>query len=69
VVRVEPGSPAAQGGLLIGDVLTAFDGQPMADTDDLQALLVGERVGKAVPVEVLRGGALATLSVTVGQRS
>ncbi|HMQ33040.1 MAG TPA: trypsin-like peptidase domain-containing protein [Chloroflexaceae bacterium] len=68
VVRVEPDSPAARGGLLIGDVLTAFDGQALTDTDELQALLAGERVGKAVPVQVLRGGALTTLTITVGQR-
>ncbi len=69
VVRVEPDSPAARGGLLLGDVLTAFDGQALTDTDELQALLAGERVGAAVPVQVLRGGAVTTLSVTVGQRS
>jgi S1-C subfamily serine protease len=68
VVRVEPGSPAAQSGLLLGDVLISFDSQPLTDTDELQAMLVGERVGKAVPVQVLRGGALVSLQVTVGQR-
>lgn len=68
VVRVEPGSPAARGGLLIGDVLTAFDGRVLTDTDDLQALLTGERVGKTVPVQVIRGGSLVSLQVTVGQR-
>jgi S1-C subfamily serine protease len=68
VVRVEPGSPAEQGGLMLGDVLTAFDGQAVTDTDELHALLAGDRVGRAVPVQVLRGGALAALQVTVGQR-
>ncbi|MFV9505947.1 MAG: S1C family serine protease [Oscillochloridaceae bacterium umkhey_bin13] len=69
VVRVEPGSPAAQGGLLIGDVLTALDGHPLTDTDELQALLTGERVGKPVAVQVLRGGMIVTATVTVGARS
>lgn len=68
VVRVEPGSPAAAGGMILGDVLVTFDGQAIADTDDLQALLVGERVGKAVPARVIRGGSLADLTITVGQR-
>lgn len=68
VVRVEPGSPAARGGLLVGDVLTAFDGRVIADTDDLQAMLTGERIGKTVPVQVIRGGNSVTLHVTVGQR-
>lgn len=69
VVRVEQNSPAAQGGLMVGDLLTAFDGQALADTDELQALLGGERVGKAVPVQLLRGGAITTVEITVGQRS
>lgn len=68
IVRVEKDSPAAKGGLLLGDVLVAFDGQPITDTDDLQALLSGERVGKTVPVDILRGGALQQQHVTVGQR-
>lgn len=68
VVRVEPGSPAEQGGLILGDVLVAFDGQSLTDTDELQALLGAERVGKAVPVQLLRGGALTTASITVGER-
>lgn len=68
LVRVEPNSPAAAGGLLLGDVLVTFDGHVITDTDDLQSLLVGERVGQTAPAQVIRGGALLTLAVTVGQR-
>ena len=68
IVRVEPASPAEQGGLLLGDVLVSLAGQVIVDTDDLQALLTGEHVGKPVPVEVIRGGAVQTLQVTIGQR-
>ncbi|MFO7170707.1 MAG: PDZ domain-containing protein, partial [Chloroflexota bacterium] len=69
IMRVEPGSPAAQGGLLLGDILVGLDGQPVTDTGELQALLTGDRVGRAVPVEVLRGGQLTTLTLTIGQRT
>jgi S1-C subfamily serine protease len=68
IVQVEPGSPAAQGGLLLGDVVVGLSGQVIANTEDLQALLTGERVGQPVPIEVIRGGALQTQQVTVGQR-
>lgn len=69
IVRVENNSPAQQGGLLLGDILVALDGQTVTDTDDLQALLAGDRVDTTVPVEVLRGGALQTVQVTIGRRS
>ncbi len=68
VVRVESDSPAARAGLLLGDVLVSIDGKPVADTDDLQAHLSGDHVGATVAVEVIRGGAPQTLSLTIGQR-
>ncbi len=68
VVGVEEGSPAGRGGLIIGDILATLDGQPVEDTEDLLVLLTGERVGREVPVKVIRGGELQTLQVTVGER-
>jgi S1-C subfamily serine protease len=69
IVRVDADSPAGKGGLLLGDILVALDDQSVKDTDDLQALLTGERVGTEVPVEVIRGGSLQTVKVTIGERS
>jgi len=68
VVNVEDNSPAHKGGLLLGDVLVSLDGHSAGDTDDLLRLLIGERVGKAVAVEVIRGGKIQKLEVTIGQR-
>ena len=68
VVGVEDGSPADRGGLMVGDIVAALDGQPVEDTDDLLALLSGERVGSPVPVGVVRGGEPRDLNVTVGER-
>jgi S1-C subfamily serine protease len=68
VVGVEDGSPAGKGGLLLGDILVSLDATPVVDTDELQALLTGGRVGREVPVDVVRGGELQTLRVTVGER-
>ena len=68
VVGVEDGSPAGRGGLIIGDILATLDGQPVEDTDDLLVLLGGERVGRPVPVKLVRGGELAELEITVGER-
>ena len=68
VVGVEDGSPADRGGLIIGDILATLDGQPVEDTEDLLVLLTGERVGREVPVKVVRGGEMQELQVTVGER-
>jgi membrane-associated protease RseP (regulator of RpoE activity) len=56
VVGVEEGSPAGRGGLIIGDIVATLDGQPVEDTEDLLVLLTGQRVGREVPVDVIRGG-------------
>ncbi len=68
VVGVEDGSPAGRGGLMVGDIVATLDGQPVEDTDDLLVLLSGDRVGRAVPVRVVRGGEPHELEITVGER-
>ncbi|HLL78672.1 MAG TPA: trypsin-like peptidase domain-containing protein [Ktedonobacteraceae bacterium] len=68
IVKVDDDSPAQKGGILLGDILVTLDGRAIKDSEDLQLLLTGERVGKAVPVEVIRGSALKTLSITIGER-
>ena len=68
VLWLEEGGPAASSGLLVGDILVAIGGQPIGDADDLFSALHSETVGKAIAVEVLRGGHPETLNVTVGER-
>jgi S1-C subfamily serine protease len=68
VVWLEEGGPAEKGGLLVGDILVALNGQAVGDPDDLFSTLNSDTVGKAVAVEVLRGGRPETLQITVGER-
>ncbi len=69
IVSVEPGSPADQAGLLIGDILVAFAGKPVTDTDDLQASLGAGRIGQPAPARILRGGEVKDLSITLAERA
>ncbi|MCB9100407.1 MAG: trypsin-like peptidase domain-containing protein [Anaerolineales bacterium] len=66
---VEPGSPAEKGGLLLGDTIVAVENEPIRQHDDLLAALSGDRVGQTVSIQVVRGGQLQNLAVTVGERS
>ncbi len=68
LMSVEVDSPAAQGGLLQGDVLVTLDGAPVRQLDELQALLSSERAGKTVPVRFIRAGAVQEKQVTIGQK-
>jgi len=68
VLWLEDKGPAEQGGLLVGDILVAVSGQPVGEPDDLFAALNTDTVGKAIAIEVLRGGRPETVKVTVGER-
>lgn len=69
VVHLEENGPAARGGFLQGDILIALDDARIESADDLQAILGPARVGKDISATVVRGGARADLSVTVGERT
>jgi S1-C subfamily serine protease len=69
LASVEPGSPADQGGLLLGDTIVALDGQPVRHMDDLLALLSSDRVGETLPVRIVRGGQVQEMKVVVGERT
>ena len=69
LVGVEEKSPAAAAGLMIGDILVRFDGTAIESHQTLIGLLTDATIGRSLPVELLRGGALKTLSVTVAAAS
>lgn len=84
VVSVTAGSPAAAAGLrgsakeveingeqvqVGGDVITAIDGQPVKDFEDLTAYLArSAKVGQQVALTVLRDGKTETVSLTLAAR-
>jgi S1-C subfamily serine protease len=69
VTHVEPKSPAAEGGLLMGDTIVALGGEAIRHHDDLLGLLSGDQIDVSLPVRVVRAGELLGLDVTVGERS
>jgi S1-C subfamily serine protease len=68
VTSLVEGGPADKAGVLLGDVILAFNGTPVSEPEELVTLLRGDRVGRDVPLTVLRAGAAQEVSVTVGER-
>jgi S1-C subfamily serine protease len=68
LVGVESKSPAAEAGLMVGDILTGFAGEPVSEPDELFVSLAGEIVGRPTSLEILRAGELQEVTVTIGER-
>lgn len=68
VVGVTAGGPAETAGLLVGDLVTAFDGLPIRSPEDLLEALVGDRVGRPATLRLRRGEQDKDIAVTVGER-
>jgi S1-C subfamily serine protease len=68
VAAVTPGGPAGQAGVLVGDLVTGLDGHDVTSPEELFDLLLGDRVGRQVPLRVIRGGAEIELPLTIGER-
>ena len=68
VADVIPGSPAEKAGIQRGDIITAVDGKPVHNTDELQLEIMYRSPGDKVVVELIRGGKTLSLQVVLGER-
>jgi S1-C subfamily serine protease len=68
ILSLESKGPAAVAGVFVGDVLLTLNGEAVADTDDVQAHLGSERVGKPIAVEILRGGSPIKIEIVPAER-
>ncbi len=68
VSAVEPESPAARAGLLLGDALLALGGARLAEPSDLLPALEEERIGQPLTVRLVRAGEVREVTVTLGAR-
>ena len=64
VVRVVPNSPAAQGGLRRGDVITSVEGTEIETAEELQKAVEQSQVGQPLSISVRRGEETQELSVS-----
>lgn len=68
VASLDDGGPAAQAGVLVGDLLIELDGAAITDPETLRRAL-GDRPGQQVQLVLVRGGARLELAVALGSRS
>ena len=67
VLDVADGGPVAAAGVQRGDVVVAFDGEPIVGVDDLHRSLTEERAGRALTLTLLRRAEMLSVPVTPGE--
>jgi S1-C subfamily serine protease len=68
LVTIEPEGPSAAGGLLVGDVVIAIGGMPVAEPEDVLKVLDGDTAGRSLVLELVRGGRMEKVEVLIGER-
>lgn len=69
VGTIEPDSAAERAGLRPGDIIVALDGLTIAGADDLVRALTGEKIGRSVAFDVLRGTERLTIAAVPRERA
>jgi S1-C subfamily serine protease len=67
VLDMVEGGPVAAAGVQRGDVVVAFDGEPIVGVDDLHRSLTEERAGRALMLTLLRRAEMVSVPVTPGE--
>jgi S1-C subfamily serine protease len=69
VTHVEPKAPAAQAGVMVGDVIVSFNGKPVQGVHEILHRIRALHVGDTISLAVLRAGAKLDLTVSVADRN
>ena len=68
VVGVVDGSPAAESGLAINDIITEVNGTAITGSSDLVSIIGKAEVGESLTLKVYRQGAYMDITLTVGEQ-
>ncbi|RZI42664.1 serine protease [Herbaspirillum sp. HC18] len=68
VTGVADDAPAAQAGVMVGDILLTIGGHPIRDINSLREALGAEQIGTRMRLQLLRGGQAIELIVEVAER-
>ncbi len=68
VQTVEPGSGADRAGVLVNDVIVAFDGAPVASVADVSRIIRSKKPGDKLKIDIVREGKRQSLQAELGQK-
>ena len=68
VVGLEPEGPAAKAGLVVGDIITTWNGEAVETVGAVSRRLGTDVVGQTAKLGLIRGGNATDLIVTIGER-
>src|SRR6202167_4926791 len=68
VGTIESGSAADRAGLKAGDIVLGLDGHTITGADDLIRALTGEKIGRTVALDILRGAERLTVALVPEER-
>jgi len=67
VNSVQPGGPAEKAGIKMGDVITAFNGTPVIDNNNLRNMIASTQPGTDITLTLLREGREEKVAVKLGE--
>ena len=65
---LEPGSPGAQAGIAVNDVITKVSGQPVNSPKEFSTLISGQKPGDSIKIELIHKGKPTTLDIVLGTK-
>jgi S1-C subfamily serine protease len=68
VTHLEPKAPAAQAGVMVGDVIVSFNNKPVHGVHEILHRIRALHIGDTISLAVLRGGTKLDLTVSVVDR-
>jgi S1-C subfamily serine protease len=68
VVSIDPAGPGARAGLLVGDIITSWNGKPIERVREVMRLLGSDSIGSKVALGLIRAGSAAALELVIGER-
>jgi S1-C subfamily serine protease len=68
VVSLDPNGPARRAQMLIGDIVTAWNGEPVRSVRNVFRRLSSEIIGQKIELAIVRAGKVASAKIEIAER-